>query len=664
METLFAALGLLLAGSIASLLCGRRAWPATIIGVGTACVAGGLGLYAAIQALASGQTVTYSRPWSVPGGSLSFAIDPLSAWFLLPVFGLTAIAAVHGGAALWPERLKYNLGSVWACYGLQTASMAVAVLARNVVLFLMAWEIMALASYFLVVLDDEDESVQKAGRLYLIAMHLGAAFLFAMFLLLGRASGSLDFAAIAAGPAPSQRLADLLFVLGLIGFGTKAGLMPMHVWVPEAHPRAPGFVLAVKSCCIVKMGVYGLIRLLTMLPEPQAWWGWSLITLGAISGLWGILHALTQRDMNKLLAYSTVENVGIIALGLGAGVVGMAGHSLIVAVLGFAGALLHVLNHSLMKGALFLSAGSVIRAVGTREIDRLGGLARRMPWVAVSLVVGAVAIVGLPPLNGFMSEFLIYLSAFRNDETLSTEFAIPAVVTVASLALIGGLAAIAFCKLVGITLLGEPRSESAENARQPSGWMVAPPLLLVFGCAVVAALAPQLVRTVAPLGASVAHLPADRVPVEVEQLASLLARIIRVAGTGILVFLVLAAVRWVLLSRREIGRAGTWDCGYAQPTARMQYTGSSLVGPVVVVFAEMLHIRSRVEGARGLFPAAGSVQTDPADVCLDDIYTPAFGIAGRLLKRLNWIQQGTTQVYVLYIALTLVALLVWQLGPR
>jgi hydrogenase-4 component B len=287
-----------------------------------------------------------------------------------------------------------------------------------------------------------------------------------------------------------------------------------------------------------------------------------------------------------------------------------------------------------------------------------------MPWVAVSLVVGAVAIVGLPPLNGFMSEFLIYLSAFRNDETLSTEFAIPAVVTVASLALIGGLAAIAFCKLVGITLLGEPRSESAENARQPSGWMVAPPLLLVFGCAVVAALAPQLVRTVAPLGASVAHLPADRVPVEVEQLASLLARIIRVAGTGILVFLVLAAVRWVLLSRREIGRAGTWDCGYAQPTARMQYTGSSLVGPVVVVFAEMLHIRSRVEGARGLFPAAGSVQTDPADVCLDDIYTPAFGIAGRLLKRLNWIQQGTTQVYVLYIALTLVALLVWQLGPR
>jgi hypothetical protein len=194
--------------------------------------------------------------------------------------------------------------------------------------------------------------------------------------------------------------------------------------------------------------------------------------------------------------------------------------------------------------------------------------------------------------------------------------------------------------------------------------MVVPPLVLALGCVVAAALAPQIVRTVAPVGASVVRLPADRVPVEVDLMAASLARVLRVAGAGVSVFLLLAAVRWILLSGREIGRAGTWDCGYARPTARMQYTGSSLVGPVVVVFGEMLHIRSRVEGARGLFPASGSVRTEAADVCLDDVYTPAFGLAGRLLKRLNWIQQGTTQVYVLYIALTLVALLVWQLGPR
>jgi formate hydrogenlyase subunit 3/multisubunit Na+/H+ antiporter MnhD subunit len=664
MSLVLAALAVLGAGAVGSLACGRRALPATLLGAGAAVAGAALGLVGAVRTLAEGTTATWQRPWDVPGGSLTLGLDGLSAWFLLPIFGLTAVAAVYGAAYLWPSRHDRALGPAWACYGALTASMAVVVLARNAVLFLVAWELMALASYFLVVFDDDDPRVREAGRTYLIATHLGTAFLLAMFGLLGRASGSLDFAAIAAGPAPSASLAGVLFLLGVVGFGTKAGFMPFHVWLPEAHPAAPSHVSAVMSGVMVKTGIYGLLRVLTLLPEARAWWGWVLIGIGVLSGVWGILHAVVQHDLKRLLAYSTVENVGIIALGLGIGLLGVAAHTPVIAVLGFAGALLHVANHALMKGALFLGAGAVAHAAGTRRLDELGGLAKRMPWLAGAVLVAAVAIVGLPPLNGFFGEFLIYLAALRDDATLPEHWSIPAVLLIAALGLIGGLAAIAFSKLFGIAFLGEPRTAAASRAHRPGPLLVGPAVALAAGCVLMALFAPAVVRVLVPLAATAAGQPAAGAAALAPDVLAPAGRIVLACGIGTAVFAGLAGLRFALLRGREVGRAGTWDCGYARPSATMQYTGSSLVGPVIQVFREMLDVRTTRRRPEGLFPAPGGVETRAADVCLDDVYRPGFRLGAALARRLGWIQQGTTHVYVLYITLTLVVLLVWQLGLR
>ena len=267
---------------------------------------------------------------------------------------------------------------------------------------------MSLASFFLVMFDDEKESVRRAGWIYLVAMHLGTAFLLAMFLLLGQERRLAGFRA-ALGRA--RRRSGVLFLLAVVGFGTKAGFIPLHVWLPEAHPAAPSHVSAVMSGVMIKTGIYGLLRMLTLLGPPPAWWGWTLLGIGVVSGVLGVLFALAQHDLKRLLAYHSVENIGIIALGLGVGLLGISYGNPTMAALGFAGGLLHVVNHAVFKSLLFLGAGSVLHATGTGEIDRLGGLLKRMPVTGATFLVGAAAISGLPPLNGFVSEFLIYLGA-------------------------------------------------------------------------------------------------------------------------------------------------------------------------------------------------------------------------------------------------------------
>ena len=257
----------------------------------------------------------------------------------------------------------------------------------------------------------------------------------------------------------TQGLAGVLFLLAVIGFGTKAGFMPLHVWLPEAHPAAPSHVSAVMSGVMIKTGIYGLMRAFTFLGTPPLWWGWVLVAIGLTSGVLGVLFALAQHDLKRLLAYHSVENIGIIALGLGVGLLGMSTGSPVLIVLGFGGALLHVLNHALFKGLLFLGAGAVVHGTGTREIDQLGGLLKRMPWTAATFLVGAVAISGLPPLNGFVSEFLIYLGAFKGGISTGGPVAVPLLALIAGLALIGGLAVACFTKAFGIVFLGEPRSE-------------------------------------------------------------------------------------------------------------------------------------------------------------------------------------------------------------
>jgi formate hydrogenlyase subunit 3/multisubunit Na+/H+ antiporter MnhD subunit len=662
MHALLAAVVLLIVSGFLALMTGRFPRLCTAMGVIGAVAGCALGLVPALGVVIGGTTVAIRRGWDVPYGSFSLALDPLSAWFVVPILGLSGLAATYGAEYLDAYRGRKSFGAPWFFFNLLVASMVLVVLARNGVLFLVAWELMSLASYFLVTFEDEDEAVRDAGRTYLIATHLGTAFLLAFFVLLGGPAGSLDFDAVAGAVVPSASTGAILFLLAVVGFGAKAGFMPLHVWLPEAHPAAPSHVSAVMSGVMVKVGIYGLVRALTLLPEAPAWWGWLLIGIGIVSGIWGVLFAIAQHDLKRLLAYHTVENIGIIALGLGIGLLGASSRSPVIAVLGVSGALLHVVNHALFKGLLFLGAGSIAHATGTRDLDLLGGLSKRMPWVAGSFIIGAVAIVGLPPLNGFASEFLIYLGAFRGEVFLGPDQAVPCVLVIAALALIGGLAALCFTKVVGVVFLGEPRTEQAAEAHRPGWLMVAPQVVLAAGCLLVGLTAPWIVAVLMPIAATVAHLAPAPQAMLVEGVTAPLFSVVGAAAGLLGVALALAIVRRGLLKGRPVGYAGTWDCGYARPGARMQYTASSYVQPATTFFAAFLRTRRHLEAPAGLFPKGATFGTETADVCTESLYRPAFGAIGRAAGRLRWLQHGRIHIYIMYIALTLVVLLVWSLG--
>jgi hydrogenase-4 component B len=391
MTALLVALGLILAGGVLAALTQRHQRLSTGMALAGLLAGSALGLIPAVGVLVRGESLALRVPWSMPMGSFSLGLDQISAFFILPVLTLSALAGVYGASYLKAWSGKKNLGACWFFFNALIASMVLVFVARNGVLFLIAWEVMALASYFLVVFEDEKESVRQAGRTYLVATHLGTAALLILFLLLGQSSGSLDFDALGRAPGAGA-LAGVSFLLAVIGFGTKAGFMPFHVWLPEAHPASPSHVSAVMSGVMIKTGIYGLVRTITLLGPPPPWWGWTLLAIGASSGVLGVLFALAQHDLKRLLAYHSVENIGIITLGLGLGFLGLSHGNAMMAALGFAGGLLHVLNHALFKGLLFLGAGSVLHATETRELDCLGGLLKRMPSTGLSFLVGAVAI--------------------------------------------------------------------------------------------------------------------------------------------------------------------------------------------------------------------------------------------------------------------------------
>src|SRR5208283_3249674 len=328
MTVLLVAVAVLVCSGLAALLASGSPRAATTLGAGGAVVACVMGLIAAVPFLFGGPAESLRLAWNVPYGAFFVEADALSAFFLLPIFGLSALAAVYGAEYLLALRGRKSLGAPWFFYNLLVASMVLVVLARNGVLFLVAWETMALTSYFLVTLDHEQDNVREAGWTYLVASHLGTAFLLAMFVLLGRSSGSLDF------DRYSSANASALFLLALVGFGTKAGFMPLHVWLPEAHPAAPSHVSALMSGVMIKMGLYGLLRVLSFLGPPAQWWGLTLAGLGLLTGLVGVALALYQRDVKRVLAYSSIENMGLIGLALGVGLWGSASRLTTVAVLG------------------------------------------------------------------------------------------------------------------------------------------------------------------------------------------------------------------------------------------------------------------------------------------------------------------------------------------
>jgi hydrogenase-4 component B len=631
----------------------------TVLRVGTAgCVISCLaGAAASLSALLSGQRASWRAAWSLPVGELHVALDPLSSFFLVCVFVVSGLSAVYGRGYLEGYVGKRRLAPALFFFNVLAAAMALLVVARDGILFLLAWEVLSLASYFLVTFENDREEVRRAGMTYLIASQLGVVFLFVLFALLARGTPAYDFDVFAAA-APSAGLATAGFWLALVGFGTKAGFWPVHIWLPDAHPAAPSHVSALLSGVMIKMGIYSLLRALTFLGPPPPWWGGVLIAVGVLSGIGGVLHALAQHDLKRLLAYHSVENIGIIALGIGVGLVGQSHHAGAIAFLGYAGALLHVANHGLFKGVLFQAAGSVLHATGTRDIDSQGGLFRRMPSTASAFLVASVAICGLPPLNGFVSEWLIYMGAFRASAGLPRPWAIASLAAVPALALIGGLAAACFVKAFGVVFLGEPRTAAASRAHEAGLAMRAPMIVGSLLCLAIG------VWPLAGLGlAAPAAMAQAGISSVAPGLEGPLAAITRVAVVLLGVAGLLAVLRRSLLGGRVVGSAATWGCGYANPSPRMQYTAASFAEPVLEPFAAAIPRRIHRSGPEGYFPSAASYEEHPGDVAGERFLVPATKRVVRAFSRLRVIQQGRLQVYLVYIAVTLVVLLIWQLSP-
>ncbi|HET9708006.1 MAG TPA: proton-conducting transporter membrane subunit [Gemmatimonadales bacterium] len=578
-----------------------------------------------------------------PGGPWVFGIDPLSAAFLIVVLGPGLASALSGLYAFGAGTARGRVAAARLLFAIEIVALALVVTAQAVVPFLVAWEAMAVLAYFLVIADYDHPDVRRAGFVYLVATHAGTIALLALFAIWAGPAGGLTFADLA-GKTP-------LWWLALLGFGLKAGLVPLHFWLPDAHASAPTHVSALMSGIVIKMGIYGLFRVVSLAAVPPAWFGWLVLGLGIVSGVLGVLWALAQHDLKRLLAYHSVENIGIILMGLGAGILGVTYHLPFIAVVGFAGALLHTLNHALFKSLLFLGAGSVAHATGTRALDQLGGLARRMPLTWIAFLVGSAAIVGLPPLNGFVSEWLVYQALLGSGAAGES---IPlTLVGVVGLALVGGLALACFAKVCGIVFLGTPRTPAAEGAHEAGPGVAGPMVALAAACCVLGVVPFVAVRPALAVGAAVANATPAAAGSEViaapETISLLAVSLIVLLGLGVLAA---RAVR----RRRPITRRSTWGCGYALPTARMQYTASSFAAPLLALFGGLAGVRA----ARTADGAA--FHSHPRELVLDDALMPMWRALRAGLARLRAIQHGRLWVYLLYLIAVLLGLLLYLAG--
>lgn len=600
-----------------------------------------------------GRTETKILHWLMPDGMLVFQIDSISTLFLLPLFLLTFVVSVFGYQYLKNDHK--HPGVLWFSFNILIVSMITVLLARNGIMFLFAWEIMSLSSLLLVLHEHEKKDVVRAGWIYFAATHTGTAFLIVLFLLLAQLGGSFNFGDIPLHSITGQS-GIILFILMVIGFGCKAGLVPFHIWLPEAHPAAPSHVSALMSGVMIKMGIYGILRMLTFLGKPDLFCGISLLTIGLITAIFGILFALSQKDIKRLLAYSSVENIGIITIGIGIGLVGIHYSLPYLIVGGFTGALLHIINHTFLKGILFLSAGAVYHATGTRNMERLGGLNKTMPFITGFVLLGSLAISGLPPLNGFISEFFIYFAAVKSimNPLQVTDNVGVAVMFV--LACVGGLAVVCFCRFFGIVFLGEQRDSSVKVEKV--NWVMNVSIgVLVVLCILISVGSAYLLPLLQGPLVSISGVGAEEIsPVLTDfkkSIFSIMILSVSFAGLSAVFFIIINR----MLKRRSVKYSVTWDCGYAEPTARMQYTGTSFTQPLVKFFSKVIRPEMQKKIFDQYFPQSGSVNVNFHDVFIRYLYRPFFRVLITTFSRLRWLQGGKIHIYIMYITIAVLAAL-------
>jgi hydrogenase-4 component B len=606
-------------------------------------------------------------PLGLPWLGAHFRIDALSAFFLVVVNLGGATASLY---ALGYGRHEEAPSRVLPFYPAYLAAMNLVVLANDAFSFLVAWEFMSLTSWALVIAHHRDKENMRAGYVYLLMASFGTLTLLLGFGLLAGPAGNYTFDAMRAAH-PSVLLAALVLILALIGAGSKAGVVPLHAWLPLAHPAAPSQVSALMSGVMTKVAVYGFVRIVfDLLGAPQWWWSMLVLAVGGITAAMGVLYALMQHDLKRLLAYHTVENIGIIFIGLGLSLAFKAEGLAWAAALALTAALFHVFNHSVFKSLLFFGAGSVLSATGERDMEHLGGLIHRMPQTAFVFLVGCVAISALPPLNGFVSEWLTFQAILLSPQLASwgLKFLVPAVG--ALLALSAALAAACFVKAFGVSFLGRPRTDAAAKAQETDSNSLAAMFFLAALCLVAGVLPGIFLDALAPvshalIGVSMPH------QIGLQWLTIVPIAESRSSYNGLLVFVFvlmsgsIAAFAIHRLASDRLRRGPAWDCGYPDPSPATQYTASSFAQPIRRVYGTIV-FRAREIGE---MPPPGSLaparlHVEIRDLIWDAAYAPIAGLVATATEKLNVLQFLTIRRYLTLVFAALVLLLlvlaIWQ----
>jgi hydrogenase-4 component B len=583
---------------------------------------------------------------------IAFQIDALSAFFLVTIFAVSLLAVIYSYHYMDMEYEQSTVRTAvhYFFFSLLIASMAMVVTAANIITFMFSWEIMSLSSFFLVIYNYQSSESRKAGYLYFIFSQAGAMFIFAAFGIIYRYTGSFGFGDMGALPDTAK---ILVFIFTFIGFASKTGIFPLHVAESVSLPVAPSHISAVMSGVMIKTGIYGIIKIYILLNFHTPLFGNIVLIAGAISGVIGIVYALGQQDLKRLLAYSSVENVGIILIGLGIGMIGVSSNQPVMAVLGFMGAFLHILNHAIFKSLLFMGAGMVLRKTKTRSIDALGGLLKNMKITGVAVIIGSLAISGLPLFNGFVGEFFIYTGAFKGVVLDKSAF-VMSMVGIISLALIGGLALACFTKIVGVAFQGEPRTSAAVGVNE-KGWSMLLSMSILAAACVFIGLYPKAIIWMPVNAVSALGLDFGRIPLH--PFIKMAENISFAAMVFLIILVVVIAFRTLLYKGKNIRKAGTWGCGFTQPTVKMQYTGSSYASFILDFFRPAAPLEEDHPKVTGRFPLKTYYRSQVKDLAEINMTRIIVNPVMFLFDRLRWIQHGDIHLYIGYILLAIVLLL-------
>ncbi|HHX51014.1 MAG TPA: hydrogenase 4 subunit B [Clostridia bacterium] len=607
---------------------------------------------------------------SIPFIAIDLTVDHVSSFFLLGLSVLVLCVSIYslGYISLYYGKRKVGLFNFF--YSTFILSMFLVIIAGNAIFFFIAWEVMSLLSYFLVVFESEEKENQRAGTLYIIMTHIGASFLLIGFMIMFSFTGSFDiFGSSASIPLWAK---NMMFVSFLIGFGTKAGIIPFHIWLPYAHPAASSNVSALMSGIMIKTAIYGLIRfVLIYLSTPEIWWGVLILSAGIISAVLGVAYALMEHDIKRLLAFHSIENIGIIMIGLGVSFLSFAQDNLLLAGLALTASLFHTFNHTLFKGGLFLGAGAIQYSTDTRDIEELGGLIKKMPVTALFILCFSLAISAIVPFNGFVSEWLTYQSLFFNIIWGKASMNILSIIAIASLALAGALAAVCFVKLFGISFLGLPRTSQAKEAREVPLTMQIGMGLLSFLCLVFGILPVLFLQLVDHVvgglvgspnagllqgGWLIAYYPVEFADNSIYPLLLLI-----ILAT--IIFLCYVIIR-ITGRRYQERKYGTWDCGFQELSPRMQYSATGFSKPLRIVFRSLYRPIRELEieeGPSPYFPLSLTYRVATESIFEKYFYNPLLRFVSKFSVRTKLsIQTGSIHLYLLYILIAIMSVMLYN----